>query len=136
MKKLICLLLCLCLFAGFGSALAAPGWDGSAEPREERSAESSREPAEEPSGERGEAASEEPEEAVSQEPEEETALDLNFNGVRVADMGVDVSTDGQGTYRVSLKTLLNLLGLEMSMDEADGSLVVRDKFGILGALLD
>ena len=131
MKKLICLLLCLCLFAGFGGALAAPGRDSSAEPREEELAGSSREPSEEPS--------EEAEEPVSGEPSEEaggTELDLNFNGVRVADMGVDVSTDGQGTYRFSLKTLLELLGLEMSMDEDDGSLVVRDKFGILGALLD
>lgn len=132
MKKLICLLLCLCLFAGFGSALAAPGRDSSGEPREESSGESSRGPSEEPSGETEEIASEEPSEPAG----EETALDLNFNGIRVADMGVDVSTDGQGTYRFSLKTLLNLLGLEMSMDENDGSLVVRDKFGILGALLD
>ncbi len=135
MKKLICLLLCLCLFAGFGGALAAPGRDGGETETREESAEGSREPSGEPSGEA--AASEEPEETEEEaETAGETELDLNFNGVRVADMGVDVSTDGQGTYRFSLKNLLSLLGLEMSMDETDGSLVVRDKFGILGALLD
>lgn len=122
MKKILCLLLCLCLLSAFGGAFAASG-EASVEPSGEASQEASQEPSAEPSQE------------ASDEVPEQTDLDLSFNGIRVADMGVDVSTDGQGQYSFSLSKLLNLLGLEMSYDE-QGNLEIRDKLGILGALLD
>lgn len=118
MKKLLCILLCLCLLSGLGGALAA-----SAEASEEPSGEASAEAASKASGE------------PSEEPGEQTELDLSLNGIRVADVGVDVSSDGRGQYQFSLAGFLRLLGLEMSYDE-QGNLEIQDKLGILKTFLD
>ena len=63
------------------------------------------------------------------------SLPLTINGVEVASIGVGGNAE-EGEFQFSLAEILDLLGVELSFNEENGTVSLTDNVGLVGALIE